>query len=254
MIKYSRILVLVTPIIIWLFLLFILVWPKIFYFSIIFNTFLIFLSVWLFIKNSQDKKDWWNFSLLPVLFHISIAFYATLLNQRIIVHLLYILVFIFTYFYFRNIYAFLVKPDTYKPRTLENISSYGNFLVIFFSFATIYGLQSFLNSPVWLLMLISIFFISLVVYNVIWANKIDYKIGLIFILICTLILVEIGWSLSFLPLNYNVLGLIIAICYYMLIGLVRFYLNNNLVKNILKVYLSLGIITIIIILFTASWM
>ncbi len=160
---------------------------------------------------------------------------------------------VFIYFYLKSIYYYLIRPEFYKAQTIENLSSYGNFLVIFFFSSASYGLQSFLNIATALLIFFILLLLALVVYQVMWANKIDINLGFIFILLLCLILVEIAWSISFLPLNYNVLGMVLAICYYILIGLTRFYLKGKLDGKIVKLYLFSGFISIFILLLTSSW-
>jgi len=72
------------------------------------------------------------------------------------------------------------------------------------------------------------------------------------LLVC-LVLVELAWSISFLTLSYYILGLILAICYYILIGLVRFYLLGTLDKKIAKLYLIYGFGALLIVLLTSRW-
>jgi hypothetical protein len=96
-------------------------------------------------------------------------------------------------------------------------------------------------------------FFLLVIYQVIWANKIDLNLGFVFILILGFVLIEAAWSISFLPLNYNVLGMVLAICYYISIGLTRFHLRNKLNRKVVKLYLFLGFISILILLLTSRW-
>jgi len=86
-----------------------------------------------------------------------------------------------------------------------------------------------------------------------WANRIDLKIGFFYILIISLVLTELTWSASFLTLNFYILGLILAVCYYILIGLTRFHLLDKLTKRLVKLYLFYGFGSILIVLLTANW-
>jgi len=63
----------------------------------------------------------------------------------------------------------------------------------------------------------------------------------------------LAWSVSFLTLSYYVLGLIVAICYYVLIGLVKAYLLDNLSAKTVKWYLIFGFLALILVLLTARW-
>jgi hypothetical protein len=224
------------------------------YVSLVFANLLIFFTVSQFTKASAVSKSWHYFLILPALFLTGLGVYSILFASKFIVQILFVLNFIFLYFYLRSVYYYLIQPAMYKDLTLENISSYGNFLTFFFISSVIYGLQSFLNIPIWPLMVIMVFVAALIVYQVLWANKIEIKSSLVYIFISSLVLVEIAWSISFLPLNFNVAGLILAICYYMLMGLVRHHLLENLDKRTVQLYLFSGFGSILIVLLTSRWM
>ncbi|MBU1684290.1 hypothetical protein KKC56_02385, partial [Patescibacteria group bacterium] len=130
----------------------------------------------------------------------------------------------------------------------------GNFLTFFFTSSVIYGLQSFIHAPIWMLMIIITPIIFLMTYNILWINEINNKENFIFILINYLILAEITWSLSFLPLNYHIIALILSICYYVLVNLLKLYLKNILTYKTIKLYLISGCAGIILILLTAQWL
>jgi hypothetical protein len=116
-----------------------------------------------------------------------------------------------------------------------------------------FGLQSFLNISVWLLLAIFAGMTFLVLYEVMATNEIDLSKGYLYIFIFTLILIEITVGVYFLPLNYNIIGLIVAICYYVLIGLLKFHLKQRLTKQAVKTYLFSGLAGAFIILLTAQW-
>lgn len=229
-------------------------YPKMIYSVLLLASSLIFFTVWRFTRASDIDKSWWNFFILPGLMYASIIAYTVLLANKTIIQFLFLLNVILLYFYLRYVYYYLFRPAAYKPFSIENISSYGNFLTFFLISAAAYGLQSFLNLRVWLLMAMVLFAAGLIIYQIIWANKIDFKKSLPYILINCLILAELSWSLSFLPLNHNVSGLTLAICYYMLMGLSRHHLLGGLDKSKIKLYLSFGFISILIVLLTARWL
>jgi len=87
-----------------------------------------------------------------------------------------------------------------------------------------------------------------------WASKIGLKSSFPYILISGAVLLEIGWSISFLPLNHNIAGLVLAICYYILISLSLSYLSDVLNKKIIKQHLLFGFLSILIVLLSARWM
>ncbi|MCK4554024.1 hypothetical protein KAU19_03605 [Candidatus Parcubacteria bacterium] len=230
--------------------------PKMIYVVLVLVNLLIFFAVWQFSRASNANKDWSCFSgiIFPSLISTAVVVYTILLSNKFVIQLLFVLNIILLYFYLRYIYYYLVRPAAYKAFSIENISSYGNFLIFFLVATTIYGMQAFLSVKTWLLMIIMLAASGLIVYQVMWANKIDLGKGLIYILISCLIILELSWSISFLPLNHHIAGLITAICYYMLIGLVRHFLLDKLDKKIIRLYLGFGLTSLFIVLITARWL
>lgn len=252
--KYNRLLPLLIPFIILLLFELFFFSPKMIYVSLVLANLLIFFSVSQFTKASETSADWWNFLIIPSLFLTSLTIYSVLFASKLAVQSLFILNFAFLYFYLRAVYYYLNRPAMYKNSTLENISSYGNFLTFFFASSVIYGLQSFLNISIWPLAVVMAVVAALIVYQMVLVNKIEVKSTLVYILIGSLVLVELAWSISFLPLNFNAAGLILAICYYMLMGMVKHHLLDNLEKRTVKLYLSFGFGSVLLILLTARWM
>jgi hypothetical protein len=191
--------------------------------------------------------EFWSFSIFPLLFSGSLAAYSLLLVNHVAIHFLFAINLFFTYFYLKNIYRGGQKEF------LENISSFGNLLVIFFSFSVIYGLESFLGLPIWLLILGSAALVILLVYQIFWANAIKAENVLAYVFLSGLLLTEIAWAVYFLPFNYNTLGLLVTICYYLLIGFTKLSLGEKLTNRQIKLYLVSGLVSFLLILSTAKW-
>jgi hypothetical protein len=218
-----------------------------FYIALILSNLLLLLAIRRITGKKINTADFWNFGILPFIFSNFLAIYSLLIVNHYVIQLLFALNFFFTLYYLKNIY----KGE--KGSFLENISSYGNFLGIFFSFAVIYGLRAFLDTSIWILVLAAAFVIILVVHQTFWAYKIRFTAGIIYIFISCLAIIQIAWAIYFLPFNYNALGLILAICYYVLIGLIKSSFAGKLTSRNLKLYLISGLGSILIILLTAKW-
>ena len=214
----------------------------------------IFFAVWQFTKTSPVDKQWWNYLILPISFITASAAYSILLSSKLIIQTLFILNGIFIYIYLRTIFNYLLQPLDYKNFSLENISAYGNFITFFFIASTIYGLQSFLNAPIWLLMIVLLIFTVAIVYQAMWVNKIYTPFRFIYILISSLVIIELAWTISFLPFKYQIAGFVLSICYYMTYSLMRFYLLSELDKRKIRLYLGFGLLSMFIVLLTASWL
>ncbi|MEI6596652.1 MAG: hypothetical protein WCL13_00355 [bacterium] len=229
-------------------------YPKLIYVAAVFINLLIFFAVWQFCSASKIDKQWWNYLILPAVVSTVIIAYSVFLSSKSAIQLLFALNLVFLYFYLRHVYYYLLNPSAYEALSLENISSYVGWFSFFLLSATIYSLQSFLNFPIFYLALVMLAATALIIYQIIWVNKIELKKGLPYILISCLILVELCWSISFLPFNYNISGLSLAICFYVIIGLIKNYLLDKLDAVKIKTYLILGSVSLFLILFTARWL
>lgn len=220
---------------------------SLFYIALGVSDLLILLAVRMITGKKLISREFWNFSILPILFSSSLAAYSLLIVDHFIVHFLFALNLLFTYLYLKNIYRGEQKEF------LENISSYGNLLTVFFCFSVIYGLESFLGLPIWQLVLCSAAAVILVIYQIFWANKIKAENVLAYVFLCGLLLTELAWAIYFLPFNFNTLGLLVAICYYLMIGFIKLSLAEKLTSRSIKLYLASGFIFLILILLTTKW-
>jgi hypothetical protein len=221
-------------------------------------TIIVFLGAVRQLLHSGSKRErWWNLSILPVVFTLSIVLFSVIVPKSIVQPLFFIDV-VFLYFYFRTVYYHLhfnsPAANKHHGESLRNLSVYGNFLAAYFMSSSTYGLQAFLGVEVWLLTLIIFVFFELVVHQIFWASQIDWRRGLLFILLTGFILAEVSWAVSFLTLSYYILGLILAVCYYMIIGLARIYLSGSLDARTVKKYLFLGFFSLTIVMLSSRWL
>lgn len=228
--------------------------PKTIYIVLVSVDLTIIFTLWAASHYSDINKEWWNFSLLPVVFFSAVVAYSTLLRNAYLAHLLFFGSAILIYYYLRLCYYYLLKPFLYKASSIENFSSYVNFLSFFLFVSTLYGLQSFLDMPAWQMILILMTVSSLLIYQVIWANKFKLEKSFEYLILGSLSVVELGWAIYYFPVNSNVSGLTLAILYYILIGLIRFKLSGKLDRPKIKLFLAFGFVSIIIILLTARWL
>jgi len=229
-------------------------YPRLIYLIVVLAILLIFFALWQLTRLSTVDKSWWNYLILPALMTGALIAYTVFLSSQTLIQLLLIFNLVFLYVYLRHVYYYLLNPLAYEVFSIENLSSYINFLTFFFLAAVAYGLQSFLNVQITALALIMLVSAVLAVYQIIWANKIDLKTAWPFILVSCLLLVELFWSISFLPFNYNISGFCLAVSYYLIIGLVKNYLLDKLDAKKVRMYLALGLISLFLVLLTAKWL
>ncbi|MFA6170991.1 MAG: hypothetical protein WCW77_04035 [Patescibacteria group bacterium] len=214
----------------------------------------VFYSVYRIAKKSGSAAGGWqNFAILPFCLINSVIAYALVLANPALIQGLIFLAIVIIYFYINAIFFYHFFPARYKSFQIESISSYGNFLAVFFLSSALYGIQSFIGWPVWLVMIILTIFFLLVIYQVNWANKAAISDSSVYIFVLTLILVEIAWTLSFLPLSYSILGMMLSAGYYVLIGISKHHLQGTLEGKIIKTYLGVAAVCLVAILLSARW-
>lgn len=251
--RYNRLLPIIVSLLIFVNSEIFFYFPKTIYVIAVLNTLIYFFVIQQFVRASKRKENWINFLILPVLFLIGLIFFSSMVSNKWFVQLLFVINAGFAYLYFRTVYCFLIDIKNYQADGLENISSYGNFLSFYFIASAIYGLQVFLNINIWILMIVLLLAILMIVYQVFWVNRIDVNARFFYMLIIGLALVEMAWAASFMTLSFYILGLVLAVCYYMIIGLTRFYLLNTLSRSIVRSYLIFGFSSILLVLLTSNW-
>jgi hypothetical protein len=251
--KYNRLLPLIVPLVC-LFLLEVYFFQhQLIYVSVILILLLLFFSIRQFLIAGNSSEAWYNYYITPALLSFSLIAFTTMLPSGWSVQLCLLGVVVLLYFYLRLLYIYLVNFNLRERESLENFSAYGNFLAFYFLASFLYGIRSFLNFSVWPLMLIFLAATVLIIYEIFWVNKINLKASSFYILLLSLVLTELAWALTFLTLSFYILGLIITINYYILIGLTKFYLKGELDKKIIKLYLTFGFASILIVLLSARW-
>ncbi len=256
--KINRFLPILSPLFIFLLLEIFYFFPHIFYIAIVLSFLFNFFSFWQFTTESAKEERWWHFAILPFLVFVGTMFFVSPLNiaflpLKIFTQILFALNLIFLYHYYRAVYYYLIKPEFYKNKLLENFAFFGGFLSFFFISSFIYGLGSLVGVAMWVLMLLMLVLIALEIYQIFHANHIEKIKGLFFLLLISLVLFEFAWSLAFLSLSYYILGAILSFYFYIIVGLSLFYLKGTLNKKLIKTYLFLGVFSILIILLTSRW-
>ena len=196
---------------------------------------------------------WWRFAILPVLASVVVSAYLSLLVNNWLIQILVIFLAVFNFVYWRLVYLYLTKSSRYISFSLENLSFYINFIIIFFLGSVAYGLRLFLSAdPLWLGIMIAVLS-GLVIYQLMWVSKKDRATWPYWLAIW-LVLLEAFYIFMLLPLDYNLLGFFWASFYYVIVSLLNDQLSAKLNKTKIKLYLTLITASWLILLITARWL
>lgn len=230
-------------------------WPSLIYIALVFQILVFLFVIRQFLRASKRKYSgrWYHYFIWPFNFTFGLVAFSVLIPSTLILQAVFLVYFLLVFYYLKLVYRRLLKPDTFDRPEFDNFSSYANFVSFYFLSSAIYGLQTFLNVNISSLIFAVILFAYLTIFQVYWVNKIDLKKNLHFVLFIVLILTQIAWATSFLTLSFYILGLILAVSYYILIGIVRFYILGTLDARLVSLYLIFGFSSILLVLLTTRW-
>jgi len=231
----------------------VLFYPKLIFVFVVFGMLLILLSVKLLAEGLKNKS-WLFFSILPILLYFSFSLYAALLFNPLAIQAVRFLSAALIFYYFKNLYYYLISEDESRLIKLDSFSATVGFLIMFASFSSIYILPLFVRLKLDIMLLIVLPLTCFLFLQPFIFSYLKIKNNLPIIFTNTLIMVQMSWLFSLLPLNSNVLGLLSALTYYLLLIVTRLSLKGSLNRHNLKWPLILVIVALFALLLSARWL
>jgi len=227
--------------------------PDFFFVALGLGLLIITFGVRLLIKK-QSLKFWPVFVLPPSLFYLSFSFYSAMIVNQLWIQLIFLLNAWFIFFYLQNIYYYFSFGAPERAVKLRRLLTSGAFLSTFAIASSLYALPIFLSWSFFILLLIFIL-ISLGLFgqflilekNISTEQKIFWGIKV-------LVLAEFAGVFFLLPLNYNILGLLLAIIFYLLILFDDWRASSRLNYKNLKWPLIISTLVVVLILLSARWL
>jgi hypothetical protein len=227
--------------------------PVFFFVSLGLGLLIITLGVKVLIKD-RSSRFWPAFILSPALFFLSFSFYSAIIASQFWIQVVFLLNAWFVFSYLKNIYYYFSFGAPERESKLRHLLISSSFLSTFAVASVLYGLPIFLSWPFALLLLVfSLISAGLFGQFFIFVKKIERE-QKIFWCLNVLVLAEIVGVISFLPLNYNVLGLLAAIVFYLLILFNDWRTENKVDYKNMKWPITIGSLIIIFILLSARWL
>jgi hypothetical protein len=208
----------------------------------------------LIISAKAKEKRWWEAALLPLVMNIVVLGYLMIISNQFLIQFIVLLLVVLNYVYWRFVYFYYNLPSRYTSFSLENLSFYVNFLNIFFLGALGYGLRSFLQPKLWMIIAGVTAVLALILYQGMWANKVDWKKYGAYWLVFLLVLIQFFGVLLFLPLNHNLLGFLWASIYYLLLILFNDLISHRFSRKRFRFYFIIVAVGWLILLLSASWL
>ena len=130
------------------------------------------------------------------------------------------------------------------------------YFVIFSLFlfsSSLFGFYIFLHAPRALLLVAMVIFTLVSNYQLFWALKVNFWESWPYNTVLTLALFEFFYVLMLLPTSFAVNGAMMAILYYLTLGILRYHFMDRLDRRIIKRYLIIGGLMFIFVAVSARW-
>jgi hypothetical protein len=201
----------------------------------------------------RSRRDWWSFAILPILLLASAFAYALIISLSWLALAIVSFAAIAAIAYWRLVFLYILKQNLYRPLSLERLSSFLSFFVIFFTAAAAYGLKVFLDLPNWQTVGVAFIFLSAIIYQWFWVRQLVWRTSWYYLLAFIVVMTEIFLVFGFLPFDFIVIGFLFASLWHGLSFLVAEHLSGQLTLKRSRFIISLIIILWVAILLTARW-
>lgn len=227
--------------------------PALFYSSLTIGTLLIVLLTRSIVQPFR-RNGWLVWIIAPILFWLSVSLYSTIIVGYFWIQILFLVIAWFIYSYFINLYHYLPDRTLELNRKFDSIVLSGGVLICAASGASLYGLSSFITFSTTFLLLFFLPIALLLFVQFMPLRKNFWSENKFLLPINVLILLELAFVLSFLPLNFNLLGFCLALGYYFLLTIMRLRWQGKLDRRSLRGLIILSISIVFILFMSARWL
>ena len=227
--------------------------PRQTYWRVAGSVILLFLTLWQLTGRHLAQANFWRFAVTPVLFLLSGWLFFIFSEATRWRHFYALILAGFILVFFHAVYIYWHQRPRYQAHSLENMANYLNVLTVFLGFVGLFNLKIFLNFNFWGLLVVGAAGAVLLTYQLLSLSGLSLKQSGPALLVTAILLGELFGAVNFLPTSAYVNGLIIALFYYILTGLVRNWLLQIQERQVVIRYLFISVFTLIVILFSAKW-
>jgi len=236
-------------------------YPQTLIYGILFISVWLLMVAWYLIRHSVKRQSRYmafsellNYLVTPLLLVLSTILFLIFFNDLLLYRIVAGLSSFATFLFLENVFLYLYYPHKYILSSLENVSAYLNILIAFFLYSGYFGLNVSLHlESIWLFItLVSLN--ALLLLQTLFINKLKFKNTWLALLLGVLIFTELLWVSQFLSFSFLVKGALLALVYYTISGLFRYFFLESLTKKIIYRHLMVILIAGSVLLFTAQWL
>jgi diacylglycerol kinase len=202
-----------------------------------------------------EKIEWLMLFILPVYFTVSLVLFYFLLPVRWLTRLPFIVI------YAISIYAILLSSNIFNVGVEKSLPLFRaafsvNFLFLSLTLFLILNLILSFRLNFFSNFLVIFLFTLPLIWQFLWS--VDPKITLSQIvvkygLLINLIMAEVGWVFSFVPVKASILAVFLTAGFYSLLGLFQAYIEERLFRERIREYLFVLIFVFILTILSINW-
>lgn len=158
----------------------------------------------------ENIKNHWPTMIQIILLILGGSLFSLFISHPALYSLFLIMLSLLYWFILNMLFRLIYQPRLYRPYSFETASFWLVFVNIFFFAAELSALSVFYNIAVILTVLP--FFVLCLWFNfyLFKINKIEFEQKITILIVFSLILTEFYFILNFLPINFHIIGLILA--------------------------------------------
>jgi len=202
------------------------------------------------LKNNFSSKVF----ILPFLYSLSFGLFSFLTPARLLTRL------ILTILYAIGLYSVFLSQNIFTVASIRTIALLNSGRIVslvisliayFFLTNTAFSLRVSLLPTGVLLFIFSFLFTS----HAMWTYTLEksLKKDLVWILVCSLCLVELGIALWYWPTSPTVVALFLTSVWYIFIGLSHIWFDRRLFRNVLWEYVWVAVIAVLVLISFTKW-
>ncbi len=206
------------------------------------------------VQQQLHRQEFWRFLITPLVFSLSIVSFLLILEAPTLSRVVVIGGVVAMWFLLQNMFDRFYRAALYPPQSFEVLSLNINSVSLFLLLTTAYSFITFLRVPAGLIAIIFLLVIGLLTYQTMWISGVTLRKGWLYIVIISLLHLELFWVLVFLPNTYYLKALLILVSYYVMINIARNHLIGVLTNTMVWRYVVIAAMVVAFALGTAQWL
>ena len=189
-------------------------------------------------------------SILPVLLTVGVLSFGFFMPVMLFKQIIFVVGSLCVYFL-----MLYVDQFPYKSFLITRLNfSFVSLIAAYLLFYSIFNVSVGFAMPLWLLMLIVVIIGFLIFYAVLWASGLERAKTILYTVLFGFLMSEIFLIVSFWPVDPSAKSIVLVVTMYIFWGLLSHWLERVLTNRVVFEYLFVGIVLMVVVLVTASWL